>query len=113
MEIKTEKHPRYLTVVPVGDIDANSSIFLDQKLGELLEEGESNFHVSCAEVPYISSAGCGVFISKLDEISEKDGVLVLSGLRENVYEAFNLLGLHQLIQIFEKEVDVEKFFNKE
>jgi len=110
MEIKTEKHPRFITVVPVGDIDANSSVDLDQKVGELIEQGANNIHISCKEVPYISSAGLGVFISKLDEIP---GDLVLSGMRENVYEAFNLLGLHQMVRIFDDNVDVEKYFNQE
>lgn len=110
MEIKTEKHPRFITVVPVDDIDANSSIELDIKLGELIEQGESNIHVSFREVPYISSAGLGVFISKLDEIK---GNLVLSGMRANVKEAFVLLGLDQMIRIFEDNEDVEKYFDQE
>lgn len=110
MEIKTEKHPRFTTLVPVGDIDANSSVDLDQKVEELIEQGESNIHISCSEVPYISSAGLGVFISKLDEIP---GELVLSGMRENVHEAFSLLGLHQMVKIFEDNADVEKFFTEE
>ena len=113
MEIKTEKHPQITTVIPIGDIDANSSVDLDQAVGELLEGGESNIHISCKEVPYISSAGLGVFISKLDEIKAQEGDLVLSGMRENVFEAFNLLGLHQLVRIFENEVDVEKYFSQE
>mgnify|MGYP001803043517 CR=1 FL=1 len=107
MEIKTEKHPQFTTVIPIGDIDANSSV------GELLEGGASNIHISCKEVPYISSAGLGVFISKLDEIKAQEGDLVLSGMRENVFEAFNLLGLHQLVRIFENEVDAEKYFSQE
>lgn len=113
MEIITEKYPRYTTVIPKGDIDANSSIHLDEKVGDLVEEGENNIHINCKEVPYISSAGLGVFISKLDEIKAKSGDLVLSGMRENVKEAFNILGLNQLVRIFESEVDVEKYFNQE
>ncbi len=109
MEIKTERQPGFVTVVPVGDIDANSSVDLDQKVGELIEEGENNIHVSCVEVPYISSAGLGVFISKLDEIP---GDLVLSGMHENVKEAFVLLGLHQMVQIFDDKEEVEKYFNQ-
>ncbi|MEM6800511.1 MAG: STAS domain-containing protein [Bacteroidota bacterium] len=113
MEITTEKYPSYTTVTPKGDIDANSSIPLDQKVGDLVEGGESNIHISCKEVPYISSAGLGVFISKLDEIQAKSGDLVLSGMRENVKEAVNLLGLDQMVTIFDSEVDVEKYFNQE
>ncbi len=99
MEIKEQKHKHYVTLLPIGDLDANSSMALDEKLQALLEAGDVHIHVDGREIPYISSAGLGVFVSHLEEITQLNGSLVISGLRDTVQDVFSLLGLDQLLTI--------------
>ena len=99
MEIKEKAEAGFITLVPVGELDANSSVYLDAKISQLLEASKVNLHVDFAEVNYISSAGLGVFISYLDEIKRQGGKLVISNVADNVYDVFTILGLNRLLTI--------------
>ncbi|MEL6672121.1 MAG: STAS domain-containing protein [Bacteroidota bacterium] len=99
MEIKETTQANFVTLSPQGDLDAHSSVALDEKISELLSQKQHFIHIDCSGIPYMSSAGLGVFISYLDEIGASGGKLVLSGLQENVLEVFGLLGLNQLVTI--------------
>ena len=113
MEIKEENKQGYVTLTPVGEIDANSSVDLDEKMEELIGDGRLQIHVNMEETNYISSAGLGVFVSRLDELNVLKGKLVLSSLQENVKDVFELLGLTQLITIVEDDSEVATYFKQQ
>lgn len=98
MDIHQEFHNEcnYVTLIPEGELDANSSVFLDEKVRELIDKGTFNIHVKMGRIEYISSAGLGVFISYVEELSGHEGKFVLTDLPDNVKEVFTILGLHQL-----------------
>lgn len=112
MEIKQIIADLYTTLVPVGDLDASSSVYLDEVIRDLIDKGVPNLHVDFGETRYISSAGMGVFISYIEEIQQKGGRMVLSNMSESVKDSFELLGLHQLIQIVEDQAEVEKLYTE-
>lgn len=99
-----------MSLVPVGDLDANSSIHLDEKISDLIEQGKTRIHVDFREVKYVSSAGWGVFISYLEELKAKEGKLILSHMVESVKDVYDLLGLDQLIANVNTDEDVDNFF---
>ena len=111
MEIKEELHKNYISLFPEGELDANSSIDLDERIAELIENNQVNIHVGLEKVDYISSAGLGVFISHLDILESKKGKIVLSKLKESVNDVFELLGLNQLLTIIKDGEDIETYFN--
>ncbi|MCI4666790.1 MAG: STAS domain-containing protein [Bacteroidia bacterium] len=98
MNIHKESHDDcdYVTLIPEGELDANSSVFLDEKVREIIDAKTYNIHVEMGRIEYISSAGLGVFISYVEELSSHNGKFVLTKLPENVKEVFTILGLHQL-----------------
>lgn len=110
MEIKQQKQETYVSLAPIGDLDANSSLEMDECIQEWLEKGESNFHIDGEELKYISSAGIGVFISHLDEIRAKGGKLIFSNLSETVYDVFQLLGLTEIVTIVKKGAEIAPHF---
>lgn len=99
MEIQEQRHGDFITIAPAGDLDANSSVMLDEKLLAMLKAGDVRAHVDGSQISYISSAGLGVFVSHLEEFRQAGGSLVISGLRPNVKDVFALLGLDQLLTI--------------
>ncbi len=109
MEIKQTSQDTYITLQPIGELDANSSVILDEVIQKLIENNQVNIHVNFRDVEYISSAGMGVFISYIDEIKSKGGKIVLSTMSENVKDVFELLGLNQIIPIVD-QAEVEKIF---
>ncbi len=112
MEIKIIEEGAYLTLQPIGEVDAHSSIVLDEKLSELIEAGKVFLHLNCKDLIYISSAGLGVIISHLDLLNEKNGKLILSQPNESVAEVLELLGLNQLLTIVSDVEQVGPYFQE-
>ncbi|WP_373521455.1 STAS domain-containing protein [Aquiflexum sp.] len=83
----------------IGEIDASNSVELDEVILEMVQGGVRNLLVDCENLEYISSAGLGVFMSYLEEFQEKEIRLVIFGLKEKVFQVFNILGLDQLMKI--------------
>ena len=110
MEIKQIAADTYTTLIPVGELDASSSVYLDEVIRELIDGGIYNLHVDFGETGYISSAGMGVFISYIEEIQQNQGKMVLSNMSESVKDSFELLGLNQLITIVAGTEEVEKLY---
>ncbi len=112
MKILEQDHQGYITLSPVGELDANSSVMLDEKIEELLHNNCYNYHIDCSKLTYISSAGLGVFISYLEAIRLGRGAFVFSGMSETVYKVFDLLGLPKIMSIVESPADARKEFEK-
>ncbi len=81
-----------------GDIDASSSIHLDNALENALND-HTKILVNLESLNYISSAGLGVFIARLDEIKNNNLKMVLYGLNDKVHNVFKILGLEELLTI--------------
>jgi anti-sigma B factor antagonist len=86
-------------IIPIGEIDASSSIELDLTIAKSVGEGFSKIIIDCSALEYISSAGLGVFMSYIDEFNDKNLKMVLFGMSEKVENTFKILGLHQLLII--------------
>jgi anti-sigma B factor antagonist len=111
MEIKEQAESGYITLVPKGELDANSSVYLDARINDLLQAGQVKVHVDFSEVNYISSAGLGVFISYLDEFKRKGGKLIISQVADNVRDVFSILGLDRLLTILDTGAEVAPHFD--
>ena len=97
VDIKTVKENDICKILVVGEVDASSSIELDNAIKAAFEN-EKKIIVDLSGLDYISSAGLGVFVSHLEDI--RGGIdLVLFGLNESVLQVFELLGLPQLLTI--------------
>jgi anti-sigma B factor antagonist len=99
MEIATRTHKGHYLVSLRGELDASSSIGLDDVLHDALGLRPLSIQIDCAELRYISSAGLGVFVSYLQELQTQTIPLVLFSLRPTVENVFQVLGLDTLITI--------------
>lgn len=109
-DISTENKDGIHFITVNGEIDAGSSIYLDNALKEAMETGEKKILVDLSELKYISSAGLGVFISHLDELELQKIELAIFGINETVKQVFDILGLEKLLTIVEsKEAAIDSF----
>ena len=92
----------------VGEVDASSSIELDEAIGAMISENPGNLIVDCSGLDYISSAGLGVFMSYIEEFNKNEASMVIFGLNQKVKNVFEILGLDQLLTIRETEEDAKK-----
>ena len=86
-------------IVPIGEIDASSSIELDLTIAKSVGEGYTKVLVDCSSLEYISSAGLGVFMSYIEEFKDKNIKMVLFGMNDKVANTFEILGLKELLVI--------------
>ncbi|SIO22274.1 STAS domain-containing protein [Algoriphagus halophilus] len=108
LTIETHKEDNHDLLVIQGEIDASNSVILDQKMQELTESGSKSILVDGSGLEYISSAGLGVFMSYLEDFQEEGITLKIFALSPRVFEVFKILGLDQLIDIYEsKEAALE------
>lgn len=95
-------------IVPIGEIDASSSIELDLTIAKSVGEGFTRILVDCSALEYISSAGLGVFMSYIEEFNDKDIKMALYGMNEKVINTFEILGLSELLTIVNTKEEAKK-----
>jgi anti-sigma B factor antagonist len=103
MELSTKKEKNYWLIKINGDLDASSSIQLDNEISRLIENNEKNILIDCQKLEYIASAGLGVFMSYLQDLIDNDISMQLFNLNEKVFEVFKILGLDDLINIVDNK----------
>ena len=93
MELTTHLADNAYTIVLKGDLDASNSLVLDQAIDEAYARSPRQVWIDCGQLQYISSAGLGVLISHLEELSSRHIGLVLSNMSPKIAEVFHVLGL--------------------
>lgn len=112
LSIQVIEEETYVSLNLKGEIDASSSIHVQETLQELLENGKKHIHVNCEELDYISSAGLGAFMALAEEIQSSNGNIVFSNMKPKILNVFQLLGLDQIMNIVENSQQVVTFFQK-
>lgn len=98
IKIDTKIEDEHYELFVGGDVDASSSIHLDNALSDALKTHKKVI-VDFSDLDYISSAGLGVFMSYIQQIENDQIALAIFGLQEKVLQVFEILGLDQLIKI--------------
>jgi anti-sigma B factor antagonist len=81
-----------------GYVDSATSLNMDEAIDSILQQRVYHVVVDLTKVSYISSAGWGVFISKIKDIRENQGGLKIAGMRPDVRDVFDLLGFGHIIE---------------
>ncbi|UCE03944.1 MAG: STAS domain-containing protein [Candidatus Latescibacterota bacterium] len=100
--VETVGSDRNITVLSLdGYVDSATSLNMDEAIDSILRQGIYQVIVDLTKVGYISSAGWGVFISKIKDIRENGGGLKIAGMRPDVRDVFDLLGFGHIIEAHE------------
>src|SRR4051794_37169481 len=99
MELQTYTERDAFVVALDGDLDASSSLLVDDAIRMGAKSQCRQIVVDCRYLKYISSAGLGVFMSHLAELRVRGIELVLFGMNMKVQDIFSMVGLDQLITI--------------
>jgi len=81
-----------------GYVDSATSLDMDEAIDSILLQRIHHIVVDLSRVSYISSAGWGVFISKIKDIRENHGGFKIAGMRPDVRDVFDLLGFGHIIE---------------
>jgi len=111
IKIDTKLDGDILIVKVSGDVDASSSITLDNAISKVLNDGHKKILIDGNEMHYISSAGLGVFMSYLQDFEKENVKMALFGMNDKVVNVFKILGLDQLIKMVESEDEAKLLMN--
>jgi anti-sigma B factor antagonist len=110
VDVNVDFEEDYCLIRVRGEVDASSSIHLDEAMQKAVEADCKKILVDCQDLHYISSAGLGVFMSYIQELEVKNKKFVLFNMTQKVYKVFEILGLHQLLTIVDTEEKAKKDF---
>ncbi len=94
-----------------GVVDTITASELENVIENLVGQKRHKIIVDLGGVEYISSAGWGIFVSKIQEIRENDGDIKLVNMIPNVYEIYELLEFEHIIPAYENLEQGKKAFN--
>ena len=83
-----------------GYLDTTTASELESAVAELVMRRQNKIVVDLSGVNYISSAGWGIFIGEIKDIRHRGGDLKLSGMVGDVYEVFQLLEFHSILEAY-------------
>ena len=107
MEIKTETMKRCELVIVSGQIDSSCAPELEHALLGIIEAGKKHIVINLRDVPFVSSAGLKALISAQLKARKSGGggEIVLSELPASLRDTFELVGLHRLFTIYDRDVE--------
>ncbi len=84
-----------------GVIDTTTSPELEETIDSLFNRGRYQIILDLAGVDYISSAGWGVLISRIRDIRDNKGDILLAGMVPKVLEVYELLEFDSVLKHFD------------
>jgi len=100
LDIAVRKTSQGSAVVAVaGEIDVYTSPVLQERLVDVIKDGESHITLDMSSVTFLDSTGLGVLITALKRCRSADGDLVLVTAQPNVLKVLEITGLNDVFQV--------------
>lgn len=109
MQIRQNKKDDVLILELEGRLDVNTSNTFSDRVLSLIGAGEKYFVIDLSQVVYISSSGLRAFLTLAKKLSE-NGKIVLSSLRQEVKEIFDISGFGSLFPIVASQEEALRIF---
>lgn len=95
-----------------GFLDAHTAPELENEFNGLINDKQFKVVVNFTELQYISSAGLGVFMAYVETMRENNGDIKFCGLKDDVYNIFDLLGFPLLYEFYKEEKEAVEKYNQ-
>lgn len=105
MEIKIEMDNEVVVLKLVGDLVANTVDELKAQVAKLIEKKYRFILFDMGKVNFIDSSGLGACIAIKRDLAANVGILVCTGLNENVRKVFRMTHADQKIMVFDTRQD--------
>lgn len=94
--IADEPKPGVHAVQAVGEIDLQTVELFEDCVHEILAKNPRKLLIDLSKVDFMSSSGIGVIMAANAALGDREGALVLVGVRGMVEESLRLIGLLDL-----------------
>ena len=99
MDIREERKEGFLIISLEGRLDTNNSKIFEERVLNIIDQGETRFIIDLSQVDYVSSAGLRTFLLGSKRLSPSSGRIVLCSLQEPVREVFDIVGFYSIFSI--------------
>lgn len=100
MKIESHKTEEKLYLKISGRIDTVTALDFQKEMEVFLKyEIKPNIEMDCSDLEYTSSQGLRTFLLVQKEVSAKEGNLVLTNMKPEVKEVFDVTGFSNIIKI--------------
>jgi anti-anti-sigma factor len=99
MEILEHRAGTIMILEPVGQLDRKTSPELQQKVGELIDEGNRNLVVDLVSTEHIGGAGLRVLLMLTKKLESINGNLVLCSVTDEVRHSFDVAGFGRMLSM--------------
>lgn len=107
------KDQDYEVVEFCGDLDSSSIAYAEKQFNDLVRNFERKWLIADLQnLKYINSEGIGFLITLHAKLARKQKQLFICGVKPNVQEVFELIGLPKLVKIFPNMGETIKFMKK-
>ena len=110
MELSTHSANKIKVLLVHGDMNANTSNQVLEKLKDLIMGGDKRIVINLENLNYISSAGLRVLLSANRLIKKKEGVIHICGLNNTAKEVFEISGFDMIFKTFDSEEEALEAF---
>ena len=100
----------YVVLSIIGDLGMWSLPAAKEKVQELIDQKKLKLVIDLERTNYIDSSGLGFFIGTLKKLKSAGGDMLLINLNTYIYGIFQLIHLHEIIDIYDNLEEASKNF---
>lgn len=99
MEVTIKKSDEKTLVTLSGRLDTTNADAFQKDIAPLMEDAKPNIEIDCTAMEYTSSQGLRIFLLLQKTVSSKSGSMVMTNMRPQVKEVFDITGFSNIIKI--------------
>lgn len=99
MDVKISKEGARTLVSLSGRLDTTNAEQFREDIASLMDDPAPDFELDCTEMEYTSSQGLRMFLMLQKTVSSKGGKMVMTNMKPQVKEVFDITGFSNIIKI--------------
>lgn len=99
MDITIKKDGGKTLAVLNGRLDTTNAEQFQKDIAPLFEDENPNIELDCTGMDYTSSQGLRIFLMLQKSVSSKKGSMVMTNMKPQVKEVFDITGFSNIIKI--------------
>lgn len=99
MDIKITKTGAKTLAVLSGRLDTTNADQFQKDITPLMEDPTPDIELDCTDMEYTSSQGLRLFLMLQKNVSAKGGSMVMTNMKPQVKEVFDITGFSNIIKI--------------
>jgi len=99
MDVVISKQGAQTLVKLTGRLDTTNADQFQKDITPLMEDPQPDIELDCTDMEYTSSQGLRMFLMLQKTVSSKKGNMVMTNMRPQVKEVFDITGFSNIIKI--------------